>query len=297
MSPAPPLRAARDLPPLLLLLALAAAAPALAGEPPRATPLHVRPGDLPILLCAPHDGPLSLRGLPRRENRDGRADFRHLRDLHTRRLLFAVAVELRRLTGRDPYLVVNYLDRGFMDPNRAPRDGAFEHALGEAAWRAYHGAIEQARREIRARFGGGILIDLHGHVSEPADLYFGTMNGRTVGRAARRTGRERATAGPGSLPAKLAASGYAVPGFAPFVRTDQPGKTRLPRPVVVPLPRRNPAHLNGGATVALHGALAPEGLDAWQVEVHRRLRFDAAARARLARDLALALAAGLERSR
>lgn len=279
--------------PLLLLLMLAAL-PAPAAAETRATPLHARAGDLPILLCAPHDGPLALRGLPRRENRDGRQDFRHLRDLHTRALLFAVAAEIRRLTGREPYLVVNYLDRGFMDPNREPHRGAYEHALGEAAWHAYHGAIAGFRREIVRRFGAGALVDLHGHVSEPADLYLGTRGGLTVGAASQPKARARLLRGPASLPARLARAGYALPDFARVVRTDQPGKTRLPRPVVVPLPAGNPAHLDGGATVTLHGAHRPHGLAAWQVEVHRRIRFDPRARARFARALAAALVAGLE---
>ena len=226
-------------------------------------------GTLPVLLTCPHDGDRVPAGVPKRTGSPpGCPPFEPDRDLRTRAVTTGVAQRLLELTGEAPWVVIADYDREYIDANRSA-ECAFEPAQPSAArqfYDEYHNTIRQFVDDIRAENGGlGLLFDIHGTggiAGTPADLYLGTVNGRTVARLLRADphalGRRR------SLRGFFEAAGYAVVAEAP--------------------------QLVGGHTVRTYGSHNADGLDAIQIEIVLPLRKLPPQRAALIEHLAQAIA-------
>jgi N-formylglutamate amidohydrolase len=228
-------------------------------------------GTLPVLLTCPHDGREQPPGVPRRTGRGlpSICAFSPDADLDTAAVTNGVAQRILELCGEAPYVVRAEYHRQYVDANRQ-RECSYEVVEAEPFYDAYHNAIREFVEEIRTENGGlGLLFDLHGTAgvaADPADVYLGTNDGRTVARllAADPKALERRR-GLGEL---LRASGYVVspaPG-QPETRTQ-----------------------NGGHTVRTYGTAHAGGLDAIQVEIAAPLRRDPAQRAELVERLAHAI--------
>ncbi|HUS90572.1 MAG TPA: hypothetical protein VM695_01940 [Phycisphaerae bacterium] len=175
------------------LLALTAAAclaagrpgkgtPAAAPEPapPRATPeaapapnpdgfVTYEPGNLPIILLAPHGGTVAPPDMPAFDDDS--------RDVGTAELARELAAQLayRDAAGvaRRPYVVIMLLHRRFVEPNVRPPTRPFPplRKAGEKsakadprAMRAYedfHAFAEHAVRSVQREHGRGLLLDIH----------------------------------------------------------------------------------------------------------------------------------------
>ncbi len=114
------------------------------------------PGELPVILSAPHGGDLTPHEIPPRTFGES------VRDRNTLELTLAVRDALVDLTGYAPYLVLSHLDRSRLDPNREIDEAAEENPFAERAWTEYHGFIERARGMLGVR-GEGMYFDIHGH--------------------------------------------------------------------------------------------------------------------------------------
>lgn len=126
-------------------------------------------GDLPLIISAPHGGRLRPSGI---ENRTlGRLN----NDVHTADLAWRVSAELETATGQLPHLVVNNLHRQKLDANREIVEAAQGDPRAEAAWAAYHDAIEAAREAVAAEHLSGLYIDLHGHSHELQRIELGYL--------------------------------------------------------------------------------------------------------------------------
>jgi N-formylglutamate amidohydrolase len=164
------------------------------------------------------------------------------------------------IRGEAPYVVMADFDRDYIDANRAAADAtpncAYEVPSAKPFYDEYHNTIRGFIADIRAANGGlGLMFDIHGTAGiaeEPADLYLGTDDGKTIERLLKVDAQ--AMFRPRGLPNLLIAAGYAV----------------LPRPPSLSVP---PA-LNGGHTVRTYGSSHTDGLDAIQLEIDERLRKD-----------------------
>ena len=127
------------------------------------------PGELPIILSSPHDGPLTPSEIPDRTwGTTGR-------DLNTMDLTRRIASALQRLTGKRPYVAINHLRRIKLDPNREIVEAAQGSRYSEFAWHQYHTWIDMARDEITKKYGTGLLLDIHGHSHEIKRVEVGYM--------------------------------------------------------------------------------------------------------------------------
>ena len=236
-------------------------------------------GTLPVLLACGHDGTKRPEGVcaRKRERFPEECDFQPSRDLNVADLARAMADRLRGQAGEAPYVVIAGFHRKYIDSNRSA-ECAFEPGPAEPYYREYHAALRGFVDEIRAENDGiGLLLDLHGfqrRKNAPADIYVGTENGKTI--TALRAGtsddvlyRRRGLVG------LLQAAGYAV----------VPGRFRQPEHEA----------FTGGYTVETYGSHRADGIDAIQLEIVAELRTDPTARARLATDLANAIASLLPR--
>lgn len=124
------------------------------------------PGDLPLILCSPHGGALKPAGIPDRSYGVTGADA------YTQELTRLTAVEIQKLGGHRPHLVLSHLHRSKLDPNREVKEAAQGNPTAITAWKEYHAFIEQARRAVIKQHGMAFVIDMHGqsHKGERVEL-------------------------------------------------------------------------------------------------------------------------------
>lgn len=240
-----------------ILMWLAAVAPAArAADKTPADLVLVQAGTLPIILTAPHGGREAIPGVGARDGSDknkvvasqawggfvaGGGDF------NTDILVQGMAAEIQRQTGHAPYLVMARFVRKYIDANRPP-NLAYDDAAARPYYDYYHAAIRRFVDEIRDKYRGGLLIDVHGQSRQPV-IMRGTRNGRAVSSLVARSGIA-AVIGRDGIFGQLEAHGFAI-----FPANDVPLNGTA-----------EDAGLNGGFTVLIYGAQSDRGIDAVQFE-------------------------------
>src|SRR5262249_12322808 len=148
-------------------------------------------------------------------------------------------------------------------------EGAYESDKAKPYYDAYHKALADACREVRKRWGRGLLLDLHGQGAEAKVVFRGTSNGKTVKLLLKRAG-QAALSGPSSVLGHLEKHGYQVsPAGGSSGREDR---------------------FNGGHTVRTYGSHQKDGIDAIQLEWGRTFRAKETL-GKTAKDLAAAVRA------
>lgn len=239
----------------------------------------VQQGSMPVILTAPHGGRAEIPNVELRRAQDGTpgpwGGVHTGADSSTDVLASGIAAELRKLTGRDPYLVVAKFARKYIDANRPPELG-LEDPRARPYYDYYHRSIRRFVNEVRAKYPAGLLIDVHGQGKDPDVIMRGTINGRTVQRLMQRGGVDAVT-GPRGVFGQLEANGFKV-----FPRNDVP-----------PRGTSEDAGYKGGYTVFTYGSHNRDGIDAVQMEFGNRYR-QKALLDKSARDAAHAIAAFYE---
>lgn len=236
---------------VLLLVSPAASVPLATDE---LTDYHF--GELPLVLVAPHGGwekPLRVS----ERHRSDKPQFNKKGDLQTHDLTLRLATELHRLTGRWPSLVLARFHRKYVDPNRSA-DQAYDDEDARVFYEGFHALIREAVVRTRAQHGAGLLLDIHGQSSHPADLMLGTRNGKSLSAATRDW---------------LYRMAHGLPGYQ-----------------VQPASPQQPEELAGGYIVRTYGLQNPLGLEAVQLEHGAALRKTEESRQAYAEALAAELA-------
>ncbi len=114
-------------------------------------------GSSSVIISAPHGGRLVPASIPDRKNGVLLADG------GTDRLARDIAQAFHRQTGKYPHVIICHLKRLKVDCNREIKEAAQGSVEAERAWTEFHQYIEQARRAVIEKHGGGLYIDLHGH--------------------------------------------------------------------------------------------------------------------------------------
>ena len=115
------------------------------------------PGNLPLVISAPHGG---------YEKPDEITDRSQGSDHHDKKTL-ETALEVQKrfyeLTGKYPFVILNRLHRVKLDPNRAFEVATQGDSLSAIAYNEFHGFIDTAEKEVEAIWGKGLYIDIHAH--------------------------------------------------------------------------------------------------------------------------------------
>lgn len=135
-------------------------------------------GDLPIVITAPHGGTQAIPGSPERSNKD-LPQFVTVLDTRTDELARQTAKQIEKLFGKKPWVVIAKFARKYADANRPEKYGA-ESDEAREQHKLYHEAIRHAVDSVRAKFGKGILLDIHGQGAEKDTVFRGTQNLKTV---------------------------------------------------------------------------------------------------------------------
>jgi hypothetical protein len=132
-------------------------------------------GNIPLILCAPHDGQQSVGPNGKiftertRENCNNPPSFEKGADGQTKKLIIALDKAIFKYTGQYPHLVICDLKRSYVEPNikllhAVPHDeNGKPHPNNEAVYNTYHGYLDDLKNEIIKIYGAGLLLDIHGH--------------------------------------------------------------------------------------------------------------------------------------
>ncbi|CAN5644783.1 hypothetical protein BH23GEM10_BH23GEM10_18000 [soil metagenome] len=129
------------------------------------------PGDLPLVVSAPHGGLLEPASIPTR-SASGAVT---VRDTNTEELARQIAESFTAQTGAAPHTIIMRLRRTKLDANREITEAAEGNEQAARAWREYHGFIVAAREQVAAEYSRGFYIDLHGHGHEIQRLELGYL--------------------------------------------------------------------------------------------------------------------------
>lgn len=203
----------------------------------------IQEGTIPVILSAPHGGTLVVPGATVRQG-EGVAQFTTVRDVNTDLLAQKLAEKVEKQLGGKPWLVVAKFSRKYIDANR-PASGAYESKEAQPIYDAYHGALEKACKQVKEKFGSGLLIDVHGQAVRADAIFRGTQNGKSTTLLTERFGKKAIT-GPEGFQGMLEAKGYTL---LPPSQSDEK-ETRF----------------NGGYIVQHYGSHTGFGIDAIQME-------------------------------
>ena len=115
------------------------------------------PGELPLILSAPHGGSLDPAEVPDRTYGETVTDANIVETtLEVRSALIA-------RTGKAPHVVISHLRRSKLDPNREIVEAAQGNPFAENAWEEFQGFLDIASQTVTRTYDSGFYIDLHGH--------------------------------------------------------------------------------------------------------------------------------------
>lgn len=125
------------------------------------------PGDLPIVLTAPHGGDLEPEEIPPQEGVLAK-------DSGSLETTLLVRQYLLEETGRAPHVIINHLTRHRLNANRDKDEAAFGNVHAEQAWDEFHDYIEDAKTWVTSACGRGHYFDLHtnGHAEAWNEMGF-----------------------------------------------------------------------------------------------------------------------------
>ncbi len=127
------------------------------------------PGELPLVVSAPHGGELRPGEIP------DRTWGTTVQDRNTLDLALRIRSAVKARTGFYPFVILSRLHRIKLDPNREIEEAAQEDPEAERAWWEFQTYIVEAEALVEGIFGDGLYIDLHGHGHAIQRLELGYM--------------------------------------------------------------------------------------------------------------------------
>ena len=127
------------------------------------------PGELPVILSAPHGGLLAPSEI------SDRGYGVTLNDTNTLDLTLRMRQALIDLTGYAPHTILSHLRRVKLDPNREIGEAAQDDPYAELAWNEFQDWIVTARSIVTSQFGEGMYFDIHGHAHDIARIELGYL--------------------------------------------------------------------------------------------------------------------------
>lgn len=115
-------------------------------------------GNIPLIISVPHGGMEKPTVIPDRSCNDAISIMDEFTIELSEEIMQAFAKQ-----GLKPYLIVNQLHRTKMDANRNRTEATCGNTLAGEVWDIFHNEIQRSKESVIAKFGRGLLLDLHGH--------------------------------------------------------------------------------------------------------------------------------------
>ncbi len=120
-------------------------------------------GDLPVIISAPHGGPLTPAEIPDRVDDSSDPNFTTVTDSNTEETALAIQSAFEALFGHSPHVILCHLKRTKVDCNRALAQGVYNtNAAATQAWTEFQNFIDVSSNAAVAQCGRGFYIDQHG---------------------------------------------------------------------------------------------------------------------------------------
>lgn len=245
------------------------------------------PGELPVVISAPHGGKKKPEDIP------DRTYGVKVLDGYSAELAIAMRDAMRTRFGKAPHLIICELARTKVDCNREIVEGSQGCAKSEQTWREYHEFIDGAERAVLAKQPHGMYLDIHSHghpkkrieigyLMKNADLQLsdGQLNA-DPGIAARTSIRALDKLSPASF-SELVRGSSSLGGLL-----ESRGIPAVPSPKAVL--EKTDSYFNGAYDVTAHGSRDKAQLDGAQLETPVQVRDTPEHRAATATALAESL--------
>ena len=277
-----------------ILLAACAALPSVAADVAQAPVfgtknyIELAPGDLPLVISAPHGG-----GLKPADIKD-RTFGKVVRDGNTGELSRALCEEIHALYGGRPHLIVCHLHRVKLDCNRELKEAAQGDAQATTAWNEYHDFVSRSCKAVTERYGAGLYLDIHGqrHLRGWVELGY-ALPAETLDLPDAQLDADAAIAARSSV---ADADKRSPEAFSALLRganslgtlLANAGHPSVPA-TAIPSPGRDD-YFSGGYDIQAHGSAAGGAISAIQIECPWSVRETPAARKKFASAVARSLA-------
>ncbi len=246
------------------------------------------PGNMPLIISIPHGGYLMPDEIPERPCLNCAKN----QDIFTLEIGLGIRDEIYRLTGHYPFVIINYLHRTRLDPNRNVAEASDGNKNAELVWHQFQNFIDSACAETERKFGKGLYIDLHGHRHPVKRTELGYLLSNEelqlddelldldsfvefssirslVNNNVNRLLFSQLIRGKESFGSLFEAKGYPT--------VPSPG---------IPFPGPNEPFFSGGYNTTRHGSSQGGTIDGIQIELDLDLRIDMSKRDKLVSDLA-----------
>lgn len=115
------------------------------------------PGELPVVISAPHGGKKKPDDIP------NRSSGVTVLDGYSAELATAIREAMRDHFGKTPHLIICELSRTKVDCNREIVEGSQGNVKSEQVWKEYHAFIDEAEKAVLAKSPHGMYFDIHSH--------------------------------------------------------------------------------------------------------------------------------------
>jgi hypothetical protein len=127
------------------------------------------PGEMPLVVSAPHGGELRPEEIP------DRTWGTTVHERNTLDLAMRIRSAVKAKTGFYPFVILSQLHRVKLDPNREIEEAAQENPEAERAWWEFQTYIVEAEAIVEETYGEGLYVDLHGHGHDIQRLELGYL--------------------------------------------------------------------------------------------------------------------------
>ena len=127
--------------------------------------IEYHPGDIPIILSAPHGGRLVPDEIP------DRTYGTTVTDDNTYELTKVIMDTMKVRFQGTPHVILCRLKRTKIDANRDSVEAAQGNRYALRAWQEYHHYINVAKNKIETSGRSGLFFDMHGHGANPDGFY------------------------------------------------------------------------------------------------------------------------------
>ncbi len=223
------------------------------------------PGDVALIVTAPHGGDLTPAEIP------DRTWGTTVTDSYTKETAIAVRNAVFEATGGYPHIIISNLKRTKLDPNREILEAAQENQWAEQAWTEYHGFINIASDSVESQYGKGFIVDIHGHSHTLQRLELGYLLSATT--LMQSDNVVNSYASNSSIRALAENSDLS---FADLIRGanslgalfEEQGISAVPS-LFQPDPGDGNPYFSGGYTTQMHGSSLGGNINAVQIEAYR----------------------------
>ncbi len=247
--------------------------------------IEYRTGNYPLIITVPHggsqtDGSLTLRTTTNCPD----PEFSTVYDTYTPELADLLDSVVFARTGKYPYMIICRLKRTYIDVNR-PLEYAIPNGSTAAKniYDKFYNYIDQSKNLIFAKYGTGLLLDIHAHGHDKQEVEIGYQLSTAELNLSDAEIDNSNLAGQSGI-YNLSKTVKATQSFSQILRGDKSFGTLLNNNGIACIPNKtNPSpgttsYFNGGYITQSRGSGSGGTIDAIQLEFNRDSRSDKIAR-------------------